>query len=116
MSHRLSRRQEEALGLLIAYRRVHGHSPTRRELGLAMRPRVSPGVVGATLATLEAHGYVTRVPGAPRSVVPLRHPDGRAIEQATDEHPVTTSRAAHVRLAIRLLRRAIDELESSLGA
>jgi repressor LexA len=60
-------RDAEVWDFIAAFLDEHGFPPTVREIGAGVGMS-SPGTVHAHLVSLEARGYIKKVPGSPRAI------------------------------------------------
>jgi repressor LexA len=59
-------KQGQYLAFIYCYTKIHGRPPAESDLQRFFR--VTPPVVHQMIKTLEAHGFIDRQPGAPRSI------------------------------------------------
>ena len=75
---RLSKRQEETLGLAIAFHRIHGSPATAQQVGDMTSPPVSVATAAEHMRRLVERGFMRR-DGYHLGFTPIRRPDGRPL-------------------------------------
>lgn len=68
-----TRKQGQYLAFIHAYSKIHRRPPA--EADMRRHFRVTPPTVHQMVLNLERHGLISRVPGMPRTIRVLVHPD-----------------------------------------
>lgn len=65
-TNRYTAKQEQYLAFIFYYAKIHGSAPAESDMGKYFK--VSPPSVHQMVLTLEANGFIERIPGQGRSI------------------------------------------------